>query len=270
MVEPTWRLLTEIDGETSELVSVRERNSGDLIIVCSKADMFGTVENSPYPIKSQKYSVHVSPKSSGNLIKQSTHGDHEWKVAALVMPGPQGLIWPIVMSRMADLRIPAYRKKPKPGERFDKFPSFDPDLNSPVICIVVTDRYVSLPYGPLLDYRVEFSKFKVTVFGGFMPVPSLGKGHDQVFATSAQTKNDEVPSWFTEGGRTAPNEVQLYFMMQKAAATLADAYVINYLQACEAAGVEVTDQRRAEIAELAEHMGPNPIDRASSETESAD
>jgi len=101
----------QFEGESRQIVSVRERSNGDLIVMPKSGTKFINANTGPrLDHLATKFSIHVSPNSDGHLIKQLVHlaDNRKIKNSALIKPGPEGFIWPFFYERPLSMKDAIY------------------------------------------------------------------------------------------------------------------------------------------------------------------
>lgn len=206
------RVVVDIDGQQRELFAVEERKNGDVMIYVKWSRQMSTADDADHvDLAEQRFSIHVSPKSAGHMIKQTVKSSKvTTTTAALVLPNEvrrktQGGIysdkerffcWPVYMVRPPRLDSGRYDCKPKPADQILSLGLMKPNLSNVVYMVVVTYPNVSTieeVRGRTLVQTISFEKFNVHVVYGFSLAPSVPFGDFLTFTTGPQLAEGQLP-----------------------------------------------------------------------------
>jgi hypothetical protein len=181
LAERKTRFMARASSHQAELLSVRERSNGDLLIAQKRNAYHETLAEPFVAISEQHYSVHVSPNSSGNVITytRKVNGDETKRHRQLVECDKRTLLWPLFTSRYADLSHPIFRAKSRAQDNVSCTSDFDASRNNLVLHLVIgaaRSLQEFLVLGQFSSKAVSFTHFDVMLLWSFMPLASLVKG----------------------------------------------------------------------------------------------
>lgn len=181
MPDRKTRFTVTAAGHTAELFSVFERKDGDLV-VSVKRNGFSEQAVEPFPkILEQRYSVHVSPDSTGHTITFTLRlADGSTKRGHRVVEGSGSTFRSLLASgRPARLDDPIFRAAPRPGDTVLQLVEFEPAQNNLIYHVFVGGRGALDPLRNQAGWNIEiasFEVFDVAIEWSFIPLPSLPQG----------------------------------------------------------------------------------------------
>lgn len=123
----------EAADQMAEILSIRERDSGDLLISLKRNNYFRAINGEYRKITQSKFSVHMSPSSRlpGHTITQElrvTDGE-PITCRSFVNCATNPLLWHLCTIRFADLSDPTFKAKPVKKGAITVIDSFDPKFS---------------------------------------------------------------------------------------------------------------------------------------------
>ena len=181
MAKPKTRLVATKDGSDKELLSVRERTNGDLVILLRYAT-YAEFNGENIETLGQRYSIHRSPSSPGFTIKQtlSLQGGRQMDTAQFRTPGPDGFVALVFGKTVQDLVGKHYNLDAHKKDRIVRM--YDDDLGSATLFyfLIVTehDNY-TIAATKLKPTIMTFKYFDIITLSGFIAAPP-NSGSDSI------------------------------------------------------------------------------------------
>lgn len=181
------RFSIKVGDQQSQLVAVTELPSGDLIITQRPNGSIEVANFQGSAILRQRYTVHVSPNSSGHLLNsrlELASGDY-LRTASFVNCATGPLIAVLFSRRWPIMRREGFVVPLDPGNTIYQVADYDEERNNLLTHIVVTQLGLGTKICQIYGGSSHsFSKFDVAVIPRFIWFPSSSKG-DAVTPTSA-------------------------------------------------------------------------------------
>jgi hypothetical protein len=190
------RFTIRTQEQISELFSIRERASGDLIIIPKHATEFeensisGIVSN----IVEDRVSIHVSPNSTSNLFifHSSLTNKISRSIYTTVSPRHGRLVWPLAFYATSDLSSPTFKCNFKPNDHKIDLGFYNP--HTAMLCYFIVISHKSQDIMSFRDFNtaaVDFSYFRITLFWTFSKTKSLHQASMLYPMTHALTISQE-------------------------------------------------------------------------------
>lgn len=243
------RVVVSVDGVDRELFSIRERRGGDLLVAVKHGMEFdfGLGENYQ-PIYEQRFSVHRSPLSPGFTLKQTLMaGMNTHTTAAWVLPGREGLRWPIFGMRCPTLAKERYVSGIRAKDTPVRLPSYNPLQYTLAYMLVVTSCGAPDPRtfeNPTASITIRCGDFDLHVWYLYMAAPSLEQGDILVYATSAP-RTDNTPHYTITPieGRSLARE-RLHEIGSQSFESFSRSYAIRFERMIDKSGIVVSSEDR--------------------------
>ena len=189
------RLSMVLGGITSEVLSIRENGSGDIIIIFKRPNYVWSDDFSNISVKELRISLHPLKEWGGHtFVRHSKTGDDYYRRWYSNIERVNGnLIWPLVAAVSQDLRHENYWISDNFREKMINIDSYDPENNTMYFGIIATSKEVILehPLG-LNELNLSFSHFDIRVIWHFSHLPSCNKGYAFFPNIASWIQNGEV------------------------------------------------------------------------------
>ena len=182
----------EAPAHNALLVSVRQLSSGDLIVV-AKANRFMEFLELPenIPLLEHRYTVHVSPNSSGNTLTNTflmEGGPEIIRNVSFVACDGQPLITVLFSYRWPTLSHEHFRMNAKANDTLHKIADFSDFHNTLITHVIVTSKGEAAQISRLTGGSSHsFSHFDILVVPTFINVLPIEQG-DAAFYLSSSTQ----------------------------------------------------------------------------------
>lgn len=192
------RIIIGADRQKSQLLAIRERANGDLVLIekCSKEIEWG--HSGEYiELSERRTSVHVSPNSGGNTIMSHfVYADGQRVTsAAFVKPKNGRLLWPILSSASANLAESRYEVNPRKNDQIVSLGHYAP--GSSILIYHIAVSYPKMAPNLLAHANrktLNFREFSLHIWWSFIPMVSFHQGSAILLATSLPRLDDTPAS----------------------------------------------------------------------------
>lgn len=193
MPEHKVRFTITANSQTSELFSVLEKKSTDLIINIKRSNQYsdGPLNQDFSNVKESRITVHNSPKSKGITINYHTDTELRGKVSHsnFITPRHGNLLCPIIAVHTPDIEKEMYLPNIGKNDITVDMGWYNPSSQSLMYAIVISDKYHDYFISGFSKVYYEFSSFRIQVFYGYMCSTSFHQGGIMTFATAEPTVN---------------------------------------------------------------------------------
>jgi hypothetical protein len=253
------RFVSTVDDVDREIFCITERKNGNLMISLKYAGATALVSDGALT-RQDKFSIYSSPASPRITFKQQYRLEDNvlCENAALVLPGPEGLIWPAFMYAPPDPRIPGYECKSKKGDTIVSVTRYDPKGVKLIICPIIVGKYVAdLVLQGFHTQRHYFTSFDVVIARAFMVGATYAFGEKALFIGSAETDDKRVLSSRTEGDFVSYGSADLTRQMDAGIYSIREQY-LNQVRKLFNLTVEKDAALISEMERVTDHFGINP------------
>jgi hypothetical protein len=184
MANPDYRYTIKTDGERRVFLSISERASGDVTVILKHADYhMGVASNPDELIRTQRYSLHVSPKSLDySTVKHTIELDNGRRLTSAhvtsVVKGDVGRFAILFQRLVPDLRNDKYRIGIHDKAKICNLGEYDPanfTFSHALIIGSPSHEFPTLGGDFNITQRV-FGKFRLVVLWSFLTLPSAPIG----------------------------------------------------------------------------------------------
>lgn len=193
MPERKVRFTITANSQTSELFSVQEKISTDLIINIKRSDQYshGALNQDFSEARESRITIHNSPNSKGITINYHTFTELMGKVthSSFVTPRHGKLLWPIIAVHAPDIEKDTYLPNVRKNDSIVNLGWYNPTSQSLCYAIVVSDKNNELGISGFSQLLYDFSSFRIYVFYRYMCSTSFHQGGIATFATAEPTVN---------------------------------------------------------------------------------
>jgi hypothetical protein len=247
------------DGKPKELISIRERSGGDLVLLIRHPINFET-EAGDVPIAQYHISVHESPHSEGTTIKTTylLEDGIETTAAQFVRNSKEELLCPIVTFG-CPLLNERYDLHSRSKDRIVYLKKFGEQDRTTLVFTVVATRlrheWRTVPGASLAT--AAFKRFEIGVYFSYMNLPSTTLGSVLLSATS-QPRDNGAP-------RNVPTNVGFGTGRDSLAADglaghIKEFHVQAMAHIVSRAAKEGTEEQRNQLMNIPLWAYPSPID----------
>ncbi|MCB2088242.1 MAG: hypothetical protein R3E18_00995 [Sphingomonadaceae bacterium] len=242
--KPKTRIAVKCKGRLREVMSIRERSNGDLVVLAKGFDY--TESFGPdFPVKEKRWSVHVSPSSEGHLCKHTVEFENrdDDTLANWQKPGPDGFASKLFARTYPTLDPKKYDLVTRSKDDIVMLGKGDLGRLTLALAFAVLDKTFPRPEALQAGIEIlQFQQFDVLIAYWAIPVLAFN-WCDFVHFPTFEFQSEEV--------LTTPPAKQFYFQFDLSLLMLGSATATRHQSEMQKAGHEPGSELWKLVSELA-------------------
>jgi len=172
------RIVVQTSSQISEIISIRERTNGDLILMPRMAEAMNGETFGDTPPDEYRISVHQERDWGGHTFLQHLRTKdgfyRRWYANVKRMDG--NLLWPIMTSVCSNIGIPRYAMKSHQKDEIVNIGTYNTAYDTLFYSLIVASPgYAADHKFSRNQIRISFSKFDIILIWHYAAVPSCPK-----------------------------------------------------------------------------------------------